>query len=74
MVRYDYDKTLTAQKICSINFILSGKKHCASIHDNGVNNYLLVNGVEIINILTKRFWNCSNFIMSRKNFKTLVSR
>ena len=55
MVRSDYDKTMTAQKICSINFILSGKKHCASIHDNGVNNYLLVNGVEIINILTKRF-------------------
>ena len=39
--------TLTAQKKHLINFIVTRKKFCVSLHDNGSNSYLFVNGVEI---------------------------
>ena len=41
------DTTLTAEKKNSINFTESRKKFCLSLHYNGANNYLFVNGVEI---------------------------
>ena len=41
------EHTLTAEKMCSINFILSKKKFCLSLHYNGANSYLFVNGTEI---------------------------
>ena len=41
------DTTLTAEKNYSINFTESRKKFCLSLHYNGANNYLFVNGVEI---------------------------
>ena len=31
----------------SINFTVTKKKFCLSLHYNGVNNYLFVNGTEI---------------------------
>ena len=40
---------LYAEKMCSINFIATKKKFCLSLHYNGDNSYLFVNGTEIIN-------------------------
>ena len=39
--------TLTAEKKYSINFTENNKKNCLSLHYNGANNYLFVNGTEI---------------------------
>ena len=38
---------LTAESIYSINFTLTRKKFCLSLHYNGANSYLFVNGTEI---------------------------
>ena len=40
------DTTLTAEKKYSINFTRSRKKFCLSLHYNGANSYLFVNGTE----------------------------
>ena len=47
------ESTLTAEKMYSINFTLTKKKFCLSLHYNGANSYLLVNGREIINFKAK---------------------
>ena len=39
--------TLSAEKTYSINFTLTKKKFCLSLHYNGANSYLFVNGTEI---------------------------
>ena len=39
--------TLTAEKLYSINFTENTKKFCLSLHYNGDNSYLFVNGTEI---------------------------
>ena len=41
------EHTLTAEKMYSINFILTKKKFCLSLHYNEANSYLLVTGTEI---------------------------
>ena len=41
------EHTLTAEKTYSINFTVTRKKFCLSLHYNGVNSYLFVNGIEI---------------------------
>ena len=41
------EHTLTAEKMYSINFTEKNKRFCLSLHDNGANSYLLVNGTEI---------------------------
>ena len=41
------DTTLTAEKEYSINFTEHNKKFCLSLHYNGANTYIFVNGVEI---------------------------
>ena len=41
------EHTLTAEKIYSINFTVGKKKFCLSLHYNGANSYLFVNGKEI---------------------------
>ena len=41
------EHTLTAEKMYSINFTVTKKKFCLSLHHNGGNSYLLVNGTEI---------------------------
>ena len=38
---------LSAEKMYSINFTVTGNKFCLSLHYNGANNYLFVNGREI---------------------------
>ena len=41
------DHTLTAEKMYSINFTVTKNKFCLSLHNNGANSYLIVNGTEI---------------------------
>ena len=43
----ELEHTLSAEKIYSINFTVTGKKFCLSLHYNGANSYLFVNGKEI---------------------------
>ena len=41
------EHTLSAEKIYSINFTVTKKKFCLSLHYSGANSYLFVNGTEI---------------------------
>ena len=41
------DTTLYPEKIYSINFTATKNKFCLSLHCNGANSYLFVNGTEI---------------------------
>ena len=41
------EHTLTAEKLYSINLTLTKKKFCLSLHYNGANSYLFVNGTDI---------------------------
>ena len=47
------EHTLTAEKMYAINFTVSKKKLCLSLHYNGANSYLFVNGTEIIKFKVK---------------------
>ena len=47
------ESTLTAEKMYSINFTVTKKKFCLSLHYNGENSYLFVNGAEIIKFKAK---------------------
>ena len=45
--------TLSAEKMYSINFTLTKNKFCLSLHYNGANSYLFVNGIEIYKFKAK---------------------
>ena len=47
------EDTLTAEKIYPINFTVTKKKFCLSLHHNGANSYLFVNGTEIYKFKAK---------------------
>ena len=47
------ESTLTAEKMYSINFTVTKNKFCLSLHYNGENSYLFVNGTEIIKVKAK---------------------
>ena len=48
------ESTLTAEKICSINFtVTTTTKNCLSLPYNGSNSYLFANGKEIIKFKAK---------------------
>ena len=47
------EHTLTAEKMYSIKFTVTNKKFCLSLHYNGVNSYLFVNGAEIYKFKAK---------------------
>ena len=47
------EHTLTAEKMYSINFTVRKKKFCLSLHYNGANSYLFVNGAEIYKFKAK---------------------
>ena len=47
------ESTLTAEKMYSINFAVTKKKFCLSLHYNGANSYLFVNVTEIIKTTAK---------------------
>ena len=47
------ENSLTAEKMYSINFTVPQKKFCLSLHYNGLNSYLFVNGTEIYKFKAK---------------------
>ena len=47
------EHSLTAEKMYSINFTLTKKKFCLSLHCNRANSYLFVNGTEIYKFKAK---------------------
>ena len=47
------EHSLTAEKMYSINFTVTKKKFCLSLHYNGANSYLFVNGIEIYKLKQK---------------------
>ena len=47
------EHTVTAEKMYSINFTVTKKKLCLSLHCNGANSYLFVNGTEIYKFKAK---------------------
>ena len=47
------EHVLTAEKLYSINFTKENIKFCLSLHYNGANTYLFVNGTEIIKFKAK---------------------
>ena len=49
----ELEHTLTAGKMYSINFTVTKKKFCLSLHYNGANSYLFVNGTEIYKFKAK---------------------
>ena len=49
----ELEHTLSAEKIYSINFTVTGKKFCLSLHYNRANSFLFVNGKEIIKFKIK---------------------
>ena len=47
------EHSLTAKKMYSVNFTDNGDKNCLSLHYNGKNSYLFINGVEITKFKAK---------------------
>ena len=47
------ERMVTAEKMYSNNFIVNKKKFCLSLHYNGANSYLFVNGTEIYKFKAK---------------------
>ena len=47
------EHSLTAEKMYSVNFTDNGDKYCLSLHYNGANSYLFVNGTEIYKFKAK---------------------
>ena len=47
------EHTLTTEKMYSINFTMTIKKFCLSLHYNGANSYLFINGTEIYKFKAK---------------------
>ena len=47
------EHTLTAEKMYSINFTVTKKRFCLSLHYNGENSYLFVTGKEIVKFKAK---------------------
>ena len=49
------EHTLTAEKMYSINFTVTKNKFCLSLHYNGADSYLFVNGKEVVKFKAKDF-------------------
>ena len=47
------EHTLTKEKMYSVNFFVTKKKLCLSLHYNGANSYLFVKGAEIYKFKSK---------------------
>ena len=48
-----WEHTITAEKIYSVNFTVTKKKFCLSLHYNGANSYSFVNGTVIYKFKAK---------------------
>ena len=75
------EHTLTVEKMYSIKFTVTKKKFCLSLHYNGANSYLFVNGTEIYNLKAKDseivatalcLWNISKYWSEDNKKKTLM--
>ena len=51
--RQGFESILSAEKMYSINFTKKDTKFCLSLHYNGANSYLYVNGTVIIRFKAK---------------------
>ena len=49
----ELEHSLTAEKMYLINFAVAKNKFCLSLHYNGANSYLFVNGIEIYKFKAK---------------------
>ena len=49
------DTAIYEEKICSPNFTVDNKIFCLSLHYNGDNSYLLVNGKEVTKFKAKNY-------------------
>ena len=58
--------TIYAEKLYSINFTENNKKYCLSLHYNGTNSYLFVNGTEIYKFKAKD----SEIVATQRTFQT----
>ena len=47
------EHTLTTEKMYPINFTVTKKKFCLSLHYNGENSYLFVNSIKIVKFKAK---------------------
>ena len=47
------ENSLTAEEMYSFNFTVTNKNFCLSLHYNGANSYLFVNGTEIYKFKAK---------------------
>ena len=47
------ENTMSAEKMYSVNFTERNQKFCLSLHYNGANSYLFVNGTEIYKFKAK---------------------
>ena len=68
------EHTLAAEKMYLINFTKNFTKFCLSLHYNGANSYLFVNGTEIIKIKAKDSEINPYELCLEKHFKRLVNR
>ena len=58
--------TIYAEKLYSVNFTENNNKFCLSLHYNGANSYLFVNGTEIYKFKAKD----SEIVATQKTFQT----
>ena len=56
------DTTITTENKYSINFTISKNKFCLSLHYNGADSYLFVNGKEIIKFKAKDSESVANLL------------
>ena len=68
------EHTLSAEKMYSINFTGNNKKFCFSLHYNGANSYLFVNGKEIHKFKAKDSEIVVTLLCLVSVFKRLVSK
>ena len=69
--------TLAAEKKCSISFTENSKNFCLSLHYNGANSYLFVNGFETYKFKAKDSENVATLICRgniSKDFSRLLKR
>ena len=65
--------TIYAEKLYSINYTGNNKKFCLSLHYNGANSYLFVNGTEIHKFKAKDSEIVATpLCLLRKHFKTFL--
>ena len=67
------DTTIYAEKMYSPNFTVDNKIFCLSLHYNGDNSYLFVNGKEVTKFKAKNseLIKCPMCLVFRRSFKRL---